>query len=128
MELNVNTVAICGLFCGTCPSYPHECEGCLSDGVLMEDCKSCSNGFRDCANIHNVTRCYECIDFPCEKLDSFKDKHYQNGIGHHKHVIENLDFMKENGIQKWLEKQILENTCSKCGQIIYWYDKNTHKC
>lgn len=58
MELNVNMAAICGLFCGTCPSYLHQCDECLSDGVLMEDCQS----------------------------------------------------------------------CSKCGQTIYWYNKDTHKC
>ena len=50
--------AICGLFCGTCPSYPDECQGCLSD-KLRGDCVECSMGFRACAEEHGVVRCNE---------------------------------------------------------------------
>ena len=64
--------SICGLFCGACPSFPDECQGCLSDFV-REGCKGCADhGFLDCAVSHHVTRCYECGEFPCAKLKEFE--------------------------------------------------------
>ncbi|NMS91366.1 DUF3795 domain-containing protein [Clostridioides difficile] len=122
-----NTAAICGLFCGTCPEYPKNCHGCLSDNVNVE-CSTCDHGFRDCSELNNVTRCYECDKFPCDRLHDFKNKHIVNGICHHKNVINNLQYMKENSVPKWIEKQITENTCPNCNKLIVWFDKDTHKC
>ena len=70
-------IGICGLYCGTCPSYlayrkndieymekrPHEkgysldelrCDGCLSDKVATH-CNDCRHGFRTCAAEKQVT-------------------------------------------------------------------------
>lgn len=124
---NEETAAICGLFCGTCPCFPNECHGCLSD-KLTDFCKVCNNGFRDCASEHNVVRCYDCAEFPCDRLNYFKDTHIENGIGHHKNVIDNLITMKKIGVLKWVEQQTTENTCKNCDELIYWMDKNSHKC
>lgn len=121
------TAAICGLFCGTCPSYPNDCHGCLSD-KLTAHCVDCPNGFRNCAKQHKVTRCYECAEFPCERLKAFSKTHHQNGIGHHETVIADLTYMRDHGVRAWVMKQTTENTCPKCSKLIYWYAKNTHKC
>ncbi|MGL5439547.1 MAG: DUF3795 domain-containing protein [Filifactoraceae bacterium] len=124
---NEETAAICGLFCGTCTFYPDHCHGCLSD-KLTAHCITCPNGFRDCAKAHDVTRCYECVDFPCERLQKFKNIHFENGIGHHLTVIIDLLYMKEHGVMPWVEKNTAENLCPKCGKLIYWMDKNCHCC
>ena len=121
------TAAICGLFCGTCPSYPDHCKGCLSDEVAG-DCQSCYNGFRDCAREHNAARCFECTAFPCERLREFSGRHYVNGIGHHKNVIPDLEQMKLYGVLPWVEKQTKIHTCPKCGELIYWHEVNCHQC
>ena len=83
-------VGICGLFCGDCPYYlagrlgdeeqlaalsrktglPIEdiqCDGCLSERVF-EDCRTCKHGFRTCAVQHEVTWCFQCGEFPCNRL------------------------------------------------------------
>ena len=75
-------VAICGIYCGTCPSYlawqendieqlerraqrhgisieEVHCNGCLSD-KLFSLCVECRHGFRKCAREHKVTWCFEC--------------------------------------------------------------------
>ena len=88
-------VGICGLYCGTCPCYladkKHDekylermsrergysveeihCHGCLSDKVAVH-CKDCSHGFRKCASEKQVTWCFQCDDFPCQRLKDFKD-------------------------------------------------------
>lgn len=121
------TAAICGLFCGTCPSYPKECEGCLSERTAS-DCTFCHNGFRDCAKAHGVVRCYECEEFPCQRLETFKGKHYCNGIGHHERVIQDLQYMKENTVEQWVQMQTQVHTCKNCGELIYWHDMQCHSC
>ena len=118
---------ICGLFCGTCPSFPEECEGCLS-GKVAEKCLDCRMGFRKCAGEKGVTRCYECLDFPCKRLEDFIPIHVVNGIVHHENVIKDLFLMKEIGVQHWVDKQTEEHTCTVCGQLIPWPETNTHPC
>lgn len=127
MKPNHETAAICGLFCGTCPFYPERCHGCLSS-KLTAHCVHCPNGFRKCASLHTVTRCYECVTFPCDRLEAFTKEHWENGIGHHATVIEDLQCMKEFGVESWVDKKTDENTCPYCGKIIYWMDKNSHHC
>lgn len=124
---NNETAAICGLFCGTCPCYPASCHGCLSN-TLAPHCKTCPQGFRDCAAAYEVTRCFECQAFPCERLHQFSQEHYQNGIGHHEHIISDLTDMKHYGVDTWVSRKTEAATCPHCGQLVYWYDKNTHKC
>lgn len=127
MNPNNEAVAICGLFCGTCPSYPNECEGCLSKKVAA-DCQSCGNGFRDCAKLHTVTRCYECIEFPCERLTAFSKKHIVNDICHHAHIIDDLEKMKSIGVDLWVKEQTAAHTCSICGELIPWYENCCPRC
>lgn len=127
MKPNNETAAICGLFCGICPFYPEKCHGCLSN-KLTAHCVSCPNGFRDCVKEHNVTRCYECKDFPCERLEAFSGEHWENGICHHATVIDDLQFMKNNSVEEWVANKTNENTCPNCGRLIHWMDKESHIC
>ncbi len=124
-QVDENTAAICGLFCGDCGLYRNECYGCFSDKVA-EHCVDCD--FRDCAKEHKVVRCYECKEFPCKKLKSFSTEHWENGICHHANVVSDLEYMKDHGVRTWVEKKIIESTCPYCGEVIYWYDKDTHTC
>lgn len=127
MKPNEQTAAICGLFCGTCPCYPDDCHGCLSD-KLTNHCAVCGNGFRGCAEAHHVTRCYECAQFPCARLAKFSRQHYENGIGHHESVIPDLEEMKAHGVAAWVENQTQAHTCPKCSKLIYWHDRDSHIC
>lgn len=127
MKPNAQTAAICGLFCGICPSYPNDCHGCLSS-KLAAHCVDCPNGFRDCAKVHNVTRCFECGEFPCKRLEDFTHTHFQNGIGHHETAITDLQFMSDHSVKAWVEKCTNEYTCQKCGKLIYWMDIGQHNC
>jgi len=35
----------------------------------------------------------------------------------------NLEYIKENGVEKWLEAQKEEWACRRCGAEIKWYQK-----
>ena len=143
-------VGICGLYCGTCPNYlacrendaeqlerisqkygiPAEeirCDGCLSDRV-MSFCKECPHGFRQCTSQHKVTWCFECSDFPCQRLKDFTDIHIVDGISHHAKVIDDLQYMKEHGLEQWVEEQEKAGCCSQCGKRLYWFTRVCPDC
>ena len=143
-------VGICGLYCGTCPSYlayqendveeiertsqrlgiPIEevrCDGCLS-GRVRPRCVDCKPGFRRCATEKKVTWCFQCPDFPCQRLRDFTNVHIVNGISHHAHVIDDLQYMKEHGIEQWLEKQDRAARCPQCGKKLYWFSRVCPGC
>jgi len=143
-------VGICGIYCGTCPIYlAHresdiecldeisnargipldkiQCDGCLSDRVFPP-CVECSHGFRQCAKEKQVTWCFQCNEFPCQRLANFRDIHVVNGISHHAHIIENLQSMKEHGIEQWVGGQEKAGVCSKCGKRLYWFVRECPKC
>ena len=154
MEKDVwKLVGICGIYCGTCPSYLAQqqndiaelekragamnftveetrCNGCHTDKV-MPTCVECRHGFRKCAREHGVTWCFECVDFPCQRLEDFRHIHVENGISHHEHLIDELQYMKDNGMEAWLDKKDREGRCPSCGKLLYWFvrdcpDCNTH--
>ena len=127
MKIANTAVGICGLFCGTYRAFPQECGGCLSDRVIGP-CIECRHGFRKCAKEHDVTWCWECVNFPCKLLDKFSREHIVNGICHHEHVIEDLQFMKKYSVEKWIEQQVKLHSCPNCGSLIVWYDKECHNC
>jgi hypothetical protein len=141
---------ICGIYCGTCPGYlayrendieqlekraqrhgitieEAQCNGCFSDKV-MPSCVECRLGFRKCAREHKVTWCFECSDFPCQRLKDFSDIHIVDGISHHAHVIDELQYMKEQGIEAWLAKQEKGGRCPQCGKRLYWFTRVCPGC
>ena len=145
-----NRVGICGLYCGTCPYFlaprigdtdmmtrfsqekgiPAEalrCDGCLSDRV-SDHCVDCRHGFRECAAAHGVTWCFQCGDFPCERLEGFRDVHVVNGVSHHARVIEDLREIKGGGMDAWVEKQEADTRCPTCGRALYWFDPSCPDC
>jgi hypothetical protein len=143
-------IGICGIFCGTCPYFlaPREndleqlrklsqdrgisiedirCDGCLSDRI-MPHCKECKAGFRKCAQSRKVTWCFQCTEFPCQRLESYIDAHIVDGISHHEHVIEDLQDVKDHGIDQWIRKQEKLGTCGQCGKRLYWFARECPDC
>lgn len=49
-----------------------KCTGC-------SDHKICTYGLIDCINEHNIKKCNQCSEFPCEKIDKMlqRTKQYQ---------------------------------------------------
>lgn len=120
--------SICGLFCGACPSFPEECHGCLSSFV-REGCKGCErHGFLACATAHGVTRCFQCGEFPCDKLREFSTKPVLHGVCSHAKVIPDSLRMREVGIPQWLEEKVAEYTCPQCGKALTWFERDAHLC
>jgi len=143
-------VGICGIYCGTCPKYlaprehdttyleetskesglpPEEirCDGCLSANVYPS-CRDCRHGFRRCAEEHKVTWCFQCPDFPCPRLRSFLPIHVVNGVSHHAGLVEELEYLRAHGIEKWVRKQDDAGRCPHCRKAVYWYARECPAC
>jgi hypothetical protein len=104
------TIGVCGLDCGLCPRYYtiglSRCPGCGGPDFFDKH-PSCSF-ITCCVKKKNLEVCAECSDFPCSKFKS--DEEYQqlkesSSYPCYKKVLPNLNFIKEYGIEKFIEQQ-----------------------
>ena len=103
-------IGVCGLDCGLCTRYytvgPSRCPGCAGPDFFNKH-PSCSF-ITCCVKKKNLEVCAECSEFPCSKFKS--DEEYwqlkeSSSYPSCKKVIPNLNFIKEHGIEKFVEQQ-----------------------
>ena len=127
-------IAPCGMNCGVCTSYlammrdlknkgfgKKYCAGCLPRG------KNCVFMKKQCSLLGNglVRFCYECSDYPCRRLKTM-DKRYREK--YHMSMIENLDLIKSDGIERLLEREVTKWRCLKCGGTICCHNGLYYNC
>ncbi len=112
-------IAPCGMNCRLCMAYQRvkkPCDGCRGSDVLKPSyCLNCV--MRNCPEIKNSKTglCHECSQFPCKRLKQL-DKRYRTKYG--MSMIENLQFIKAEGMDAFLLKQEKQWTCKACGAIL----------
>ena len=72
-----------------------------------------------------IEYCYECSDFPCEKLRKL-DKKYRTRF--RMSMIENLQYIKENGIKQFLIREEQKWKCPDCGETICCHNGICFNC
>lgn len=116
----LEAIGPCGIDCINCPMHeknitedlkkrvaamigadPEEmiCQGCRSDkraAICPADCATLT-----CSREKDVDFCFECPDFPCEKLQPASDR--ADKLPHNLKVY-NLCRMKRKGFEKWLQE------------------------
>jgi len=104
------TIGVCGLDCGLCPRYytagPSRCPGCGGPDFFNKH-PSCSF-ITCCVKKRNLEVCAECSDFPCPKFKSteeYQEVKESSSYPPYKKVMPNLNFIKKNGITKFIEQQ-----------------------
>lgn len=110
-EMDEKLIAPCGMNCSLCIAYQfgkydlnargfHKkyCPGCIPRG---ENCKHLGDACVLLAE-GSVRFCYECENYPCKRLKAL-DKRYLTK--YHMSMIENLDFIKAYGMEKFLVKE-----------------------
>ncbi len=104
------TIGVCGLDCGLCPRYYTKgisrCPGCAGPDFSNKH-PSCSF-ITCCVKKKNLEVCAECTEYPCQKFKS--EREYQqvkesSSYPSYKKVIPNLNFIREQGIKKFIEQQ-----------------------
>ncbi len=113
-------VAPCGMNCGICKYHYREkntCPGCRQLGRQTPETRfQCV--VRDCLILHENqwTFCTDdCEQYPCKRLKAL-DKRYSTK--YHMSMLENLQYIKEKGVDAFLEKEHQKWTCPQCGGIV----------
>ncbi len=124
-------IAPCGMNCSICVAYfgytmsgkkrKMKCIGCNTSG------KSCAHLKKYCEKLlkNEIQYCFECNNFPCahlEKLDEKYRKRYDMSM------IDNLKYIRDNGIDTFLKYQEKRYTCPECGGIICVHTNICYTC
>ena len=112
-------IAPCGMNCCICKYYYREkdtCPGCRGpDENKSKYCIDCI--IVNCEEIKNNKSgfCYECSNIPCKRLKNL-DKRYSTK--YHMSMLENQEYIKKHGIERFLEKEKKKWNCPNCDGIV----------
>ena len=127
-------IAPCGMNCAICAAHLALKNDIKSKGVRMPYCSGCRPRKKKCAFLkkrcellmkNKVRYCYGCKKFPCDNLQRI-DKRYRSL--YRMSMIENLEFIKENGIEKFLLKENKKWECPDCGGTISCHNGICFEC
>ncbi len=117
-------IAPCGMNCGLCVSYQFMISDLNKRGFKRTYCAGCRPRGKNCVFMKAscdllgkglVRFCFECNDYPCMRLKTL-DKRYRTK--YRMSMIENLNNIKDQGMEKFLEKEAEKWRCPKCGGVI----------
>ena len=127
-------IAPCGMNCGVCVSYLAMKTDLKKKGYKKKYCAGCRPRGKNCTFMQKqcellgkglVRFCYECLDYPCRRLKALDTRYLTK---YHMSMIENLDFLKEHGMAKFLEKEAAKWQCPECGGVICCHNGLCFKC
>ena len=119
---NVDLVAPCGMDCSLCIAYQFRRNDLNKHGFHRTYCPGCIPRGKHCTHMADTCSllgegklrfCFECSEYPCKRLKSL-DKRYRTK--YHMSMIENLDYIKTNGIDDFLHDQETKWKCAHCGE------------
>lgn len=122
--MDENLIAPCGMNCGVCVSYLAMKNDLKKKGFSRKYCPGCNPRGMNCTFMADqcellgkglVRFCHECGKFPCKRLKSL-DKRYSSK--YHLSMIENQNFIRDHGIESFLQKEEVKWRCSVCGGVI----------
>ena len=121
----------CGLYCGACPNLlgakagaeQDTCFGCKSPAVSSGWCAICD--LKACARAKGWDFCYQCADYPCPKLEAFKNS---QEYPYHQEVYDYMAVIAQEGVESWLEKMKIRWACPECQQEASWWDLTCQHC
>ena len=129
--LNTKLIAPCGMNCGICIAFfgytmngkkrKHTCTSCRlrksQCAFIQKECKKLTT--------KQVEYCFECSGFPCKNLATL-DQRYRTKYG--MNMIENLNFIRNHGIQQFLKYEKERWTCPTCGGTICVHNNTCYVC
>jgi hypothetical protein len=127
-------IAPCGMNCAICSRYLVYRHNLKSKGIGMPYCSGCRARDKNCAFIKKrcellrnkrVEYCHECGGFPCERLEHL-DKGYR--MHFRMSMILNLEYIRDNGINKFLINEEEKWKCPECGGVICCHNGLCFSC
>lgn len=123
-SMKENLIAPCGMNCRLCVAYLFREKDLNKQGFHKKSCSGCIPRGEYCTHMGDqcelvgkgkVRYCFECEAFPCKRL-KLLDKRYRTK--YHMSMIENLEFIKEYGMEGFLKKEEEKWCCPECGEVI----------
>ncbi|MFH0993128.1 MAG: DUF3795 domain-containing protein [bacterium] len=127
-------IAPCGMNCNVCISYQAKHLNLNEQGFSKSYCPGCRPRGKNCAFLKKhcptigqglVRFCFECGEFPCERLKGL-DQRYRGK--YHLSMIDNLRFIQDQGMEKFLEKEAAKWRCPTCGDVICCHNGLCLRC
>ena len=124
-------IAPCGMNCRICIGFfgytmsgkkrKMQCIGCNPSG------KSCAHLKKYCEKLKKkeIEYCYECIDFPCERLQKL-DMKYRERFD--MSTVANLEYIRDKGMKKFLQEQEESYKCHNCQGVICVHNCKCYSC
>ena len=128
-------IAPCGMNCNVCSNYLALENDTKAKGIKLPYCNGCRQRNKKCSFIkkkckkvldNKVDFCYECNEFPCELFKKPVFKKYETL--YRMNMVENLRYMKEYGLAKFLEAEKKKWECPNCGQVICCHNGICYSC
>ncbi len=109
VSIYINDHAPCGIYCKRCPGVKaYNCKGCREQKGQIKNFPVCPT--YECVTSKGFKFCYECDEFPCEKLQPIVNFEI---FAPHNSKVYNLLMIKKHGIVKWNE------ICDKETELYY---------
>lgn len=131
-DMRKDLIAPCGMNCNLCIGYQREknkCAGCRNLNFNNNDNskKSTKCVIKDCSVMEEskLEYCFECHKIPCSRLKQL-DKRYKTK--YHMSMLENLEYIKEQGLDAFVENEEIRWKCSYCGSILCVHRKECVNC
>lgn len=132
--MNQELIAPCGMNCAVCSGYLAFKNDVKSQGVRMPYCSGCRPRDKQCAFLKKrcnrllegqVQYCYQCPDYPCQGLQQI-DKRYRSLF--RMSLIDNLEYIRDKGVESLLEKEEEKWRCPQCGAVICCHNGICFSC
>jgi len=125
-------IAPCGMNCSICSGYLsfvhnspiNKCRGCRARN---KQCAFLKKQCRDGKKLlkGTVAFCYECNCYPCDRLTRL-DARYRKDFN--MSMIDNLDMIRTNGVEKFIKSQMKKYRCARCGGVTSVHNKKCFRC
>jgi len=133
-DFSAELVAPCGMNCALCSAYLAGTIQSQPDARKMTSCAGCRPRNKKCAflkgrceqlKLGKVKYCYECADFPCERLKRLDERYRKN---YNYSMIATLREIKSSGVEEVLKTQREHHRCPRCGGVICIHNRKCYHC
>lgn len=132
--MKAELIAPCGMNCNVCSNHLALVNDTKAKGVKLPYCTGCRPRNKQCAFVkkkcdkvlkHHVEFCYECTEFPCERITKLA-KGYESR--YRMSMVNNLQYIQEHGITAFLESEREKWKCPQCGAVICCHNGICYTC
>ena len=135
VNLSKELIAPCGMNCGICSSYLAYKNNIKGKG--FPNCIGCRARNKQCAFLKKrcmdnlkllkgeIKFCFECNYYPCDALKRL-DNRYRQRFG--MSMIDNLNEIRDKGMDHFIENQYKKYKCPKCDNLISVHSRKCFNC